>query len=113
MALLFDPVDGLIFSRGAATNIWLPDSYAHRDGEVLSLDASGEVNDLVAMLPDGVTTLVLAFGAFTSSYRISDEAWQRLDCIVVDSRRPSATQVAGEGTLVLDLANMNAGDVAG
>ncbi|VVP32189.1 hypothetical protein PS898_04378 [Pseudomonas fluorescens] len=105
VALLFDPVDGLIFSREAATNIWLPDSYSHRDGEVLSLEASGEVNDLVAMLPDGVTTLVLAFGAFTSSYRISDEAWQRLDCIVVDSRRPSATQVAGEGTLVLDLAN--------
>ena len=102
--LLFDPVDGLIHSRGAAKDIWLPGSYAQREGELLSLEVSGEVSDLVALLPDGINTLVLAFGAQTSSYRILDDAWQRLDCIVVDSRRPSARQVAGEGTLVLDMA---------
>lgn len=102
--LLFDPVDGLIHSRGAAKDIWLPGSYAQREGELLSLEVSGEVSDLVALLPDGINTLVLAFGAQTSSYRVSDDAWQRLDCIVVDSRRPSARQAAGEGTLVLDMA---------
>ena len=102
--LLFDPVDGLIFSRGAQKDIWLAGSYAQREGELLSLEVSGEVSDLVALLPDGINTLVLAFGAQTSSYRILDDAWQRLDCIVVDSRRPSARQVAGEGTLVLDMA---------
>ena len=102
--LLYDPVDGLIFSRGSANGLWLPDCHARRDGKVLSLEMKGDVTDVVSMLPDGVDKLILAFGPRTLSYRVSDEAWQRLDCIVVDSRRPLGVETTTLCTLVLDMA---------
>ncbi|POA45193.1 hypothetical protein C1893_24030 [Pseudomonas sp. MPR-ANC1] len=103
--MLFDPVDGLIFSRGAAPDIWLGNSYAQREKEVLTLEMNGVVSDVVAMLPDGVDKLLLTFGAQASTYRISDEAWQRLDCIVLDPRQPEGAEESVIGTLVLDMAD--------
>ncbi|MFZ3280058.1 TcdA/TcdB pore-forming domain-containing protein [Pseudomonas sp.] len=101
--LLFDPVDGLIFSRGAMKDIWLSGSYAHREGEVLSLEVNDEVTDWLPLLPDGVDTLILTFGAQTTDYRISTQVWQRLDCIVIDPRRASDLEKAPAGLLILDL----------
>jgi insecticidal toxin len=47
--------------------------------------------------------LILTFGSHTEGYRISAATWQRLDCIVVDVRRPSGEQETEPGLLVLDM----------
>ncbi|WP_339493981.1 TcdA/TcdB pore-forming domain-containing protein [Pseudomonas sp. RA_105y_Pfl2_P56] len=102
--MLFDPIDGLIFSPDAADRSWGPGNYAHREEDVLSLELSGEIAQVMELLPDGVDTLILAFGSQVSSYRVSEQAWQRLSCIVVDSRRSSGDQMPSACTLVLDMA---------
>lgn len=103
VALLFDPVDGLIFSRGATKDLWLPGSYAHRDGEVLALEVNDEVTDWLPMLPDGVDKLILTFGAQAKSYRLSEHVWQRLDCIVINPRRAPEREMPRASLLTLDL----------
>ncbi len=101
--LLFDPVDPLIFSAGTADGVWLPGSYAHRDEEVMALELSDDLTEVQPLLPDDVERLILSFGSHTEGYRISAETWQRLDCIVVDVRRPSEGAVTEPGLLVLDM----------
>jgi insecticidal toxin len=102
--LLFDPQDNLVFNRGSRDYIWLTDSHAGRVGEVLTLDSSVEISDLQPLLLDGVETLILAFGSLTQTSRVSQEAWQRLECIVLDRRRAAEDGVSVEHTLVLEMA---------
>jgi insecticidal toxin len=101
--LLFDPVDPLIFSAGTADGVGLPGSYAHRDEEVMVLEVSDDFTAVQPLLADGVERLILTFGSRTEGYRISAETWQRLDCIVVDVRRPSGEQKMEPGLLALDM----------
>lgn len=88
--LLFDPVDQLIFTADPNKDVWLPESYAHRDEEVMALEVGDDLTEVSALLPEGIDTLLLTYGAQTVGYRISQEDWQRLACIVVDVRRPGA-----------------------
>lgn len=106
-ALLFDAVDGLVFSTGPVDPdpVWIPGCHAHREGEVLSLSLSDEVTDICALLPDGIDTLILAFGSRETGYRITDETWQRLDCIVVDTRLAADDDGPGTNLLFLDMAD--------
>jgi insecticidal toxin len=101
--LLFDPIDPLIFSAGTVDGVWLPDSYAHRDEEVMVLEVSDDLTEVQPLLPDNIERLILTFGSYTEGYRISAATWQRLDCIVVDVRRPSGEQEAEPGLLMLDM----------
>ncbi|WP_316249763.1 TcdA/TcdB pore-forming domain-containing protein [Pseudomonas sp. N40(2020)] len=103
IAMLFDPLDSLNSSRESEHAVWVPGQYARREGEVLSLEMSGEVTDVLDMLPDGVDKLILGFGAQALSYQVSEQAWQRLDCIVVDPRRPLGAETTGVCTLMLDM----------
>ncbi|HWH90045.1 MAG TPA: TcdA/TcdB pore-forming domain-containing protein [Pseudomonas sp.] len=102
-AMLFDPVGQLIFSVGSKEGVWLPESYAHRDAEVLALEVGSDSAQITQLLPDGVDKLLLAFGSQTSAYRISQEAWERLDCIVVDGRRSLDVDALNICTLKLDM----------
>lgn len=102
--LLFDPIDELLFSAGTVDGVWLPGSYAHRDEEVMALELTDDLAEVQPLLADGVERLILTFGSRTEGYRISAETWQRLDCIVVDVRRPSEGRVPEPGLLVLDVA---------
>ncbi|WP_277760423.1 TcdA/TcdB pore-forming domain-containing protein [Pseudomonas sp. A34-9] len=102
-ALLFDSIDGLIFSTGAAGPLHNRASHAQREDDILTLESRAEVTEVMALLPDGVDKLILAFGAQALSYRVSDEAWQRLDCIVLETRRPLGAEAPGMGTLVLGM----------
>jgi insecticidal toxin len=101
--MLFDPVDQLIFSAGPNDGVWLPDSYAHRDAEVMVLEVGDDITEIETLLPDGVTRLLLTFGAQTSGYRLAQASFQRLDCIVVDGRQASDAETAEPCLLDLDL----------
>lgn len=101
--MLFDPVDGLIYSRGSNSAVWLEGSQAQRDAEVMSLSTRGEIADLLALIPDGVDKLILGFGSQLAC-RVSDDAWQRLDCIVLDCRQSRADRPSTLPTLFLDMS---------
>ncbi|MHC8301963.1 TcdA/TcdB pore-forming domain-containing protein [Pseudomonas sp. ZS1P83] len=103
--MLFDPVDGLIFDRGTTNGIWLAGSHASREGEVLVLETTAEVTDLLPLIPDGVDKLILAFGSQVQTYCVSEQTWQRLDCIVIDNRPHQEDQPATVCTLALDMAD--------
>ncbi|PKA68249.1 insecticidal toxin [Pseudomonas baetica] len=103
--LLFDPVDGVVFNRDSMTPIRLADSQATRQSEVLTLESASEVSDLQTLLLEGIDTLILAFGAATQSCHVSEQVWQRLDCLVVDRRHTSEGSLSVEHTLVLDMAD--------
>ena len=101
--MLFDPVDRLIFSAGPNDGVWLPGSYAQRDAEVLALEVGDDMTEIEPLLPEGVARLLLAYGAQTSGYRLSQASFQRLDCIVVDGRQASDAETAEPCLLDLDL----------
>ncbi|WP_434708508.1 hypothetical protein J3P75_24450 [Pseudomonas sp. R1-1] len=101
--LLLDSIDELVFSAGKTDSVWLPGSHARREGQVMSLQVSDDLTEVLPLLVDGVNTLILSFGSHAEGYRISAESWQRLDCLVVDVRRPSASETAEPGLLALDV----------
>ncbi|MET0848764.1 MAG: TcdA/TcdB pore-forming domain-containing protein [Pseudomonas sp.] len=82
--LLFDPVDGLIFNRNSKEVLWVAANKASREGDVMTLEVAGEVQDLLALVPDGVSTVILGGAVTGSIYHVSDAVWQHFDCIVVD-----------------------------
>lgn len=106
-SLLFDPVDGLVLNRGSKNAIWLTDSHAQREGDVLTLESQSEVNDLMPLMVDGVDKLILAFGRLTQRCRVSNEVWQRLDCLVIDRRHSVEQSPSIEHTLVLEMAGLD------
>lgn len=100
--LLFDALDKVFYRRDSDNRFNLAASHAARDGEVLTLESTIDVDDLQPLLLDGVETLVLAFGLNAQTFRVSDEVWRRLDCIVVDRRHVSEDAAPGEHTLLLE-----------
>lgn len=50
----------------------------------MTLEIAGEAKDLLALVPDGVSSLILGGAETGSIYHVSETAWQHLDCIVVD-----------------------------
>lgn len=103
-SLLFEPVEGLVFNRGSQSHVWLTGSHATREGEVLTLSTEAKIDDLRPLLVDGVSTLILQFGALPQTCQVTDEVWQGLECLVID-RRYAIEQVGSiEHNLVLGMA---------
>ncbi|WKV84562.1 hypothetical protein LJJ44_27190 [Pseudomonas sp. B24_DOA] len=103
--LLLDSIDELVFSAGTTDSVWLPGSHARRDAQVMTLQVSDDLTEVLPLLVDGVDTLILSFGSHTEGYRISADSWPRLDCVVVDVRRPSASEASEPGLLALDVGD--------
>ncbi|CAI8932645.1 insecticidal toxin [Pseudomonas sp. IT-347P] len=105
--VLFGPDDGRVFNRvfipGFAELVWTTVRHAQREGEVLSIETGEKSFDLPTVLPDGVDQLVLTFGAELHDYRLTDDIWQRLDCLVINSRRAPGSESLHLKTLTLDL----------
>lgn len=87
IALLHEVPSQMTYS--ASRDVWLEHSVAHREAEVLMLEFQGELNDLMPLIPDNVTQLILSYGPETISCNVSSAVWQRLECIVLDCRRRS------------------------
>lgn len=88
--LLHDWRRGLMFSNrardwwGREHDFWAKVNAALRDDEVLTIEGRGRIVDLLPLIPDGVTTLVLGYAQGLLECRVSPEAWMRLDCLIVD-----------------------------
>lgn len=88
--LLHDGRRGLMFSNrsgdwwGREHDLWAKVNAALRDDEVLAIEGRGRIVDLLPLIPDGVTTLVLGYAQGLLECHVSPEAWMRLDCLIVD-----------------------------
>ncbi|WP_339546596.1 TcdA/TcdB pore-forming domain-containing protein [Pseudomonas sp. RA_35y_Pfl2_P32] len=88
--LLHNQHPGLLFSNrsndwwGHTHDYWAKVTAALRDGEVLTIEGRGKIVDLLPLIPDGVTTLVLGYAQGLLECHVSPEAWMRLDCLIVD-----------------------------
>ena len=100
VALLHETPSQLTYS--ASRDVWLENSVARREAEVLMLEFQGELNDVMPLIPDGVTQLILSYGPGAISCSLSSTVWQRLECIVVDCRRSLSAESLMPGTLILD-----------
>ncbi|WP_415773086.1 TcdA/TcdB pore-forming domain-containing protein [Pseudomonas sp. LB3P38] len=99
-ALLHETPNQLTYSD--TMDVWLENSVARREAEVLMLEFQGELNDVMPLIPDGVTQLILSYGPGAISCSVSSTVWQRLECIVVDCRRLLSAESLIPGTLILD-----------
>ena len=100
VALLHETPSQLTYST--SRDVWLENSVARREDEVLMLEFQGELNDVMPLIPDGVTQLILSYGPRAISCSISSAVWQRLECIVVDCRRSLSAESLTPGTLILE-----------
>lgn len=103
--LLFDPAQGQVSRYHSSGRLDLADSFASRGDDVLSLQANGDVEDLLPFLPDGVSKLILSYNRQTTTYRLSEDVWQRLDCIVIDRQPVARDQTSQPCTLLLDMGS--------
>jgi insecticidal toxin len=99
-ALLHEVPSRLTYS--ATKKVWLPNSVARREVEVLMLEFVGELKDLMPLIPDDVTQLILSYAPGTVSCNVSSAVWQRLECIVIDCRRSLNAESLVSGELTLD-----------
>ena len=98
-ALFYEVPTQLIYD--AEGDIELTNSVARRDAEVLTLEVAGTLDDLMPLIPDNVTRLILGYGKDTVGYHVTARAWQRLECIVIDDSRSLETATSS-GILVLE-----------
>lgn len=106
IALLHETPTQLTYS--ASKDVWLENSVARREDEVLMLEFQGELNDVMPLIPDDITQLVLSYGPKAISCSLSSTAWQRLECIMVDCRRSLSAESQMPGTLILDTGAQDA-----
>jgi insecticidal toxin len=79
-------------------------SYAQREGEVLVVEGQGmSIDNLLPLIPDDVTTLVLRMGQGAVSYRLSRAAWLRVNSVILDCRHSLAGAAQTPGKLIWEL----------
>ena len=81
----------------------MPLMFVQRHEDVLSVSAQGRIDDVLKLLPDGVSTLVLGMGQGAITCHLSKAAWERLDTVIVDCRRSSQSAEWVPGKLICDL----------
>ena len=78
-----------------------PLSYVQREGEVLVVEGHDmKIDDLLPLMPDNVTTLVLRMGQGAVSYRLSKAAWLRVKSVILDCRHSLGGAVTIPGKLI-------------
>lgn len=100
--LLFDTADGRLHTYPMEMTTG-PLNYVQRHDEVLSVEGQGRLDDLLPLLPDDVTTLVLRLGQGVSTCRVSTVAWLRLESIIVECRGSLGSPNPIPGKLIWDL----------
>jgi insecticidal toxin len=94
IALLHNTVTREVFSnRNGAWlvpdhDVWMHADMVRRTAQVMTIQTRDNIEDLLMLIPDGVTTLVLGLeGQMTC--QISEAAWLRLDSLIIDFHQPA------------------------
>ncbi|MEO6678132.1 MAG: toxin, partial [Pseudomonas sp.] len=89
--LLFDAADGLI-RRYPLNDTVGPLAYVHRNADTLTVESNLKLDDVLPLIPDDVSTLILRLGQAGARCRLSRAAWRRLESVIVDCRPPLGKQ---------------------
>ncbi|WP_256735615.1 TcdA/TcdB pore-forming domain-containing protein [Pseudomonas sp. dw_612] len=89
--LLFDATDGLL-RRYPLINAAGPLGYVQRNADTLTVESNLKLDDVLPLIPDDVSTLILRLGHNGAKCRLSKAAWRRLESVIVDCRPPLGKQ---------------------
>lgn len=85
--LLFDATDGFLRRYPKAQTAG-PLAYVQRDVDTLTVASVGTLDDVLPLIPDDVSTLILRLGQDGATCRLSQPAWRRLESVIVYGRPP-------------------------
>lgn len=97
--LLHDPLEHRVSIYPARHSIG-PFDYVQRNAEVLVIEGQNKVSDLLPLLADDISRLVLRMGQGGVSYHLSKASWLRLDFVIVDCRPGAGERSAIPGKLI-------------
>jgi len=100
--LLHEDKDGLLLTYPNMGHAG-PLDYVQRNAEVMVIEGHMKVDDVLPLMPDDVTTLVLRMGQGAVSYRLSKAAWLRLESVILDCRHSLGSVEAIPGKLIWEL----------
>ncbi|KOY04416.1 TcdA/TcdB pore-forming domain-containing protein [Pseudomonas nunensis] len=85
--LLFDAADGFLRRYPLAETVG-PLAYVQRDVDTLTVESNQRLDDVLPLIPDDVSTLILRLGHAGAKCQLSLAAWRRLESVIVDCRPP-------------------------
>ncbi|MCU1751485.1 TcdA/TcdB pore-forming domain-containing protein [Pseudomonas sp. 6D_7.1_Bac1] len=97
--LLHDDNDGFLHAYPRTGNIG-PLNFVQRTAEVMAIEGQMKLGDLMPMIPDGVSTLILRMGQGAMTCQLSEAAWLRLESVIVDCRHSLAGAPSIPGKLI-------------
>jgi insecticidal toxin len=100
--LLHEGKDGLLLTYPNMGHAG-PLSYVLRTAEVMVIEGHMKVDDVLPLMPDDVTTLILRMGQGAVSYRLSKAAWLRLESVILDCRHSLGSVETIPGKLIWEL----------
>lgn len=98
--------DGLLHTYPQKTTVG-PLEYIQRNAEVLVVEGLKTADDLLPLIADDVSILVLKMGQGTTTSRLTRAAWLKLESVIVDCRYPLELPPLIPGKLILDASIMD------
>jgi insecticidal toxin len=102
--LLHEDKDGMLLTYPDMGHAG-PLGYVRRNAEVMVVEGQMKVDDVLPLMPDDVTTLILRVGQGAVSYRLSKAAWLRLESVILDCRHSLGNAQTIPGKLIWELEN--------
>ncbi|EJM64252.1 virulence surface antigen [Pseudomonas sp. GM50] len=102
--LLHEDKDGMLLTYPDMGHAG-PLGYVRRNAEVMVIEGQMKVDDVLPLMPDDVTTLILRVGQGAVSYRLSKAAWLRLESVILDCRHSLGNAQTIPGKLIWELEN--------
>ncbi|RON41481.1 hypothetical protein BK666_24460 [Pseudomonas frederiksbergensis] len=100
--LLFDGADGVLRRYPQTENVE-PLAYVQRDADLLTVESHRQLDDVMPLIADEISTLILRLGPESTTCRISQAVWQRLELVIIDCRPSLGSQSIAPVTLALAL----------
>jgi insecticidal toxin len=104
--MLHQPGDGLLHTYPQKSTVG-PLDYIQRNAEVLVVEGPKTANDLLPLIADDVSILVLKMGQGTTTGRLTRAAWLKLESVIVDCRYPLERPPLVPGKLIMDASIMD------
>ncbi|KNH46166.1 TcdA/TcdB pore-forming domain-containing protein [Pseudomonas lini] len=100
--LLHEDKEGLLLTYPGMGHAG-PLSYVQRNADVLVIEGQMKIGDVLPLMPDDVTSLILRMGQGAVSYRLSKAAWRRLELVILDCRHSLGSVETIPGKLIWEL----------
>ncbi|AWM95089.1 toxin [Pseudomonas sp. 31-12] len=104
--MLHESEDGLLHTYPQKSSVG-PLDYVQRNAEVLVVEGPKTANDLLPLIADDVSILVLKMGQGATTIRLTRAAWMKLESVIVDCRYPLERPPLIPGKLILDASVMD------